>query len=76
MQTLLWQHPGCDLPCRMETCEKCLSDGSVHNGGDCAVGALLATHCLLRAVDVGVCDVCVTELCDYVIGSLTDTVGE
>lgn len=53
----------------------CLGDGSVHNGGDCAVAALLTAQCLLRAVDVGVCDVCMAELGDYVVGSLADTVA-
>lgn len=75
MQSLLWQHPGCGgCHFRWRLVRTCLSDGSIHNGGDCAVGALLATHCLLGTVDVGVCDVCVAELCDYVVGSLADTV--
>jgi hypothetical protein len=51
-----------------------LGDGSIYNGGDCAVVAQLATLCVCRAVDIGVCDVCVAKFCDSVVGSFTDTV--
>jgi hypothetical protein len=51
-----------------------LGDRSIYDGGDCAVVAQLATLCVYRAVDIGVCNVCVTEFCDSVVGSFTDTV--
>jgi hypothetical protein len=50
-----------------------LGDRSIHDGGDCAVVAQLATLCVYRAVDIGVCDVCVAEFCDSVVGSFADT---
>jgi hypothetical protein len=51
-----------------------LGNRSIDDGSDGAVVAQLATLCVYRAVDVGVCDVCVTELCDSVVGSFADTV--
>jgi hypothetical protein len=53
-----------------------LGNRSVNDSSNGTVVAQLATLCVYRAVDVGGCDVCVTELCDSVVGSFADTVVE